>query len=163
MRLVSIKDFDIINSTNISVSVWCGYCPIRCNGCHNSQYWSLDSGVEFQDKHIETILEKLNEYIDKGLSILGGEPLADINIDGVTKLVKATKGKFPNKTIILWTGYDWDMIKNNECIKYIDIIIDGIYDETKVDSTCRFRGSTNQRMIDVKQSLEENKVILYNV
>lgn len=163
MRLVSIKDFDIINSTNISVSVWCGYCPIRCKGCHNSQYWNPDSGVEFKPKHIETVLNKLNEYIDKDLSILGGEPLSDVNIDGVTELVKTTKSKFPNKTIMLWTGYDWDQVKHHECIKYIDILIDGRYDETKKDKACRFKGSTNQRVINVKKSLNNGEVVLYDL
>lgn len=162
MRLVSVKDFDIINSLNISVSVWCGYCPIRCEGCHNSKYWGEDSGVEFTDKHINTILLKLNEGVNKDLSILGGEPFADINIDGITKLVKKVRALYPHKKIIVWTGYDWFFVRNKEVMKYIDILIDGRYDKSLPDKKCRLKGSSNQRVIDVQKSLNKGEVVLYD-
>ena len=162
MRLVSIKDFDIINSFNISVSVWCGYCPIKCDGCHNRQYWGIDSGVEFQDKHLNTILAKLNEGVEKDLSILGGEPLANVNIEGVTRLVKTVKETYPNKKILLWTGYDWFFVKHTEVVKYIDVLIDGRFDLTQPENKCRFKGSKNQKIIDVQKSLLRGEVILYD-
>lgn len=161
MRLVSIKDFDIINSLNISVSVWCGYCPIRCEGCHNSKYWSKDSGIEFNDNHIDIVLKKLEEGVSKDLSILGGEPLADLNVDGVTKLVKSVKNTYPNKKIMLWTGMKWDEIKDYDCVKFLDIVIDGKYEHDKKNKTCRLIGSDNQRIIMVKESLDAEEVIVW--
>ena len=160
MRLVSIKDFDIINSLNISVSVWCGYCPIRCEGCHNSKYWSKDSGIEFNDKHLDIILKKLEEGVSKDLSILGGEPLADLNVGGVTKLIKAVKETYPSKKIMLWTGMEWDEIKDYECIKFLDIVIDGKYEHDNKNKTCRLIGSSNQRIIMAKESLSTGEVIV---
>lgn len=162
MRLVSIKDFDIINSLNISVSIWCGYCPMRCDGCHNSEYWGIDSGVEFNDKHIETILTKLNEGVDKDLSILGGEPLCDINLDGVTNLVRKVKTEFPHKKIMLWTGYNFNEVKNYEVIEYLDVLVDGRYDKNNKERYSRFKGSSNQRVIDIQKTLKYGDVILFD-
>jgi anaerobic ribonucleoside-triphosphate reductase activating protein len=163
MNKVSIKDFDINNGEGIRVSLWVAGCPHHCYKCHNSQYWDYTVGTEFTYKDMNLIIKCLETDISKDFSILGGEPLAPYNIEKVTEICKEVKNKYPYKNIWIWTGYDFNNIKDKDILKYIDILIDGKYIDSLHDDNLMWRGSSNQRIIDIKESLKQNKVVLYDV
>lgn len=162
MNKVSILDFDINNGEGIRVSLWVAGCPHKCDGCHNKHYWDKTVGKEFTYKDSNKIIDLLEKDISKDFSILGGEPLAPYNIDTVTELCKQIKFKYPNKNIWIWTGYQYDNFKSREIMKYIDVLIDGKFIKELYDSELKWRGSSNQRIIDVQKSLQQGKVVLYD-
>lgn len=133
-------------------------------GCHNPQTWDFNAGEEFTQEHIEKIFEYIEaNEIDRNLSILGGESLCPPNVEGTLELCKVFKEKYPNKIIYLWTGYvleDFNGLQL-EVLKYIDVLIDGRFEIDKKDLSLKFRGSSNQRVIDVKKTLTEGKIVLY--
>ena len=163
-RISTIKSNDIANGKGIVVSVWFQGCPFHCKDCHNPQTWDFNGGEEFTQEHIDRVLGYIEvNNIDRNLSILGGESLCPPNIEGTLELCKTFKEKYPNKIIYLWTGY---VIENFnelqlEVLKYIDVLIDGRFEIDKKDLSLKFRGSSNQRVIDVKKTLTEGKIILY--
>lgn len=151
MKIADIKTDDINNGEGIVVSLWVTGCPIHCPGCHNEAVWDKNQGEDFTIEHMEQILDTLSDpRVDKGFSILGGEPLATWNYETVLKIVKLVRRKFPNKQIWLWTGYNYDNISNLEIFKYLDVVIDGMYIESLKDEDTWWRGSSNQRMIHLK-------------
>lgn len=159
MKYNKIRKMDISNGPGIRVSIFIQGCTFHCKKCFNPETWDFNEGKNFTDKTIEKILELSdNEYI-KGLSILGGEPLHPKNIDGTTKLAKAFKEKFKNKTIWIWTGFLYEQIINKEILKYIDVLVDGQFEIEKFNPTLKWRGSSNQRVIDIKKS--KNKIVIY--
>ena len=137
-------------------------CAFHCKGCFNQETWDFSQGNEFTKETIENIINLANMPHIRGLSILGGEPLHPKNIDGTTQLAKIFKEKYPDKTIWLWTGFTFDKdINQEEILNYIDVLIDGQFKEELHNPLLKWRGSSNQRVIDVKQSLKNKKVILY--
>lgn len=162
MRYALIEDYNIDNGEGVRAVLWTQGCPHRCTDCHNSHTWNENGGKEFKEEDKEYLFECIDKYFEKNLSVLGGEPLAPYNIDGLTSLLKEVKEKKPNINIWLWTGYLWEEVNQLEIIKYIDVLIDGKFiKELKVDKL-KYRGSTNQRVINVKESLlnEEIEIIL---
>ena len=163
-RISTIKSNDIANGKGIVVSVWFQGCPFHCKGCHNPQTWDFNEGEEFTQEHIDKVLGYIEvNNIDRNLSILGGESLCPPNIEGTLELCKTFKEKYPNKIIYLWTGYVVENFNELqlEVLKYIDVLIDGRFEIDKKDLSLKFRGSSNQRVIDVKKTLTEGKIILY--
>ena len=163
MRFSKIKDNDIANGLGVTMSLWTQGCPHHCKGCFNGETWDFDAGEEFEDSDLEYILENINKNnVHRDLSILGGEPMHPNNIEGTTKLVKAFKEKYPNKNIWVWTGFLYDKdLKNKEVLNYIDVLVDGQYKDELHNPKLRWCGSSNQRVIDVKKSISENKIVLY--
>ena len=161
MRYSYIDDFDILNGSGIRVVLWTQGCPHRCKGCHNPLTWNEQGGQEFTEEDMNKLLGFLTQDIEKDLSILGGEPLAPFNREGVLKVCETVKEKLPNTSIWLWTGYNWEDIKDLPVIKYLDVVIDGYFNLSLKDTTLKYRGSSNQRVIDVPKSLKENDIILY--
>ncbi len=169
MNYADIKKVDIANGTGVRVSVFVSGCTHHCKGCFNSEAWDFNYGKEFNNDSINTIIEYLNNPCIAGLSILGGEPLERSNQQGLLPLVKKVKEKYPDKNIWCYTGFLFDkdvmdnMYKNweetKELIPYIDVIVDGKFEEDKKNLKIKFRGSTNQRIIDVKKSLKEKCVV----
>ena len=168
MNYADIKTIDIQDGTGVRVSIYVSGCHFHCKGCHNKEAWDFNYGKKFDDSTIEYILELLDHEYIEGLSLLGGEPLELINQQGLVKLVNEVKKKYPNKNIWCYTGYDFEkdvlnMYKEYEFSKKlldnIDIMVDGEFVEEKKLADLKFRGSTNQRKIDVKASLKENKVV----
>ena len=161
-------NFDISDSDDgMTISIWLQGCPHRCKGCHNPETWNDDGGYKLSDENFKSILydsmKKLNDKTQKvNISILGGEPLHEFNILGTIKLAKAFKEKFPNKTIWVWTGFLFENVINKDIFKYIDVLVDGRFEEEHKDIRLKYCGSTNQRVIDIQQSLKKNKVILYS-
>ncbi len=161
MRYNLIRKMDISNGPGIRVSIFMQGCHFHCKNCFNPETWNFEGGQEFTDETIEEVLKLCGEPHIKGLSILGGEPMHPVNIEGTTKLAKAFKEKYPEKTLWAWTGFKFDeYLKDKEIVKYLDVLIDGQYVDELHDFTLKWRGSSNQRVIDVQKSLKENKIIL---
>ena len=160
MRYNKIRKMDISNGPGVRVSIFMQGCHFHCKDCFNAETWDFKGGKEYTDDTINRVLELCeNEYI-VGLSILGGEPMHPKNIEGTTELAKKFKEKFPNKNLWVWTGFLFEDIKNNEVFNYIDVLIDGQFKTELFDPTLRWKGSSNQRVIDVKKSLKNNKIVL---
>ncbi|MGN1299515.1 MAG: anaerobic ribonucleoside-triphosphate reductase activating protein [Candidatus Scatovivens sp.] len=169
MNYADIKEVDIQDGEGVRVSLYVSGCHFHCKGCHNKEAWDFNYGNEFTDETIERIIKLLDKNYITGLSILGGEPLEPINQKGLVKLVKEVKQKFPSKTIWCWTGYDFEkdifgkMYKQfpftKELLKNIDIIVDGQFEEENKLVNLKFRGSTNQKKIDVQASIKNDSIV----
>lgn len=163
MKINRIKDNDIANGFGITMSIWTQGCPHHCKGCFNGETWSFEEGRKFTEDDLSYILDNINKHnIKRDLSILGGEPLCPENIQGVINLSKIFKEKYSDRKIYLWTGYvveEFNEIQK-EIFKYVDILVDGKFEQDKKNLSLTLRGSSNQRVIDVKKSIEENKLIL---
>lgn len=166
MRFSKIKDNDIANGLGITMSFWTQGCPHHCKGCFNKETWNFEDGEEFTQEDLKYIIESINKNnIKRDLSILGGEPLCPQNVEGVITLCKEFRRHYPEKLIYLWTGYtieNFDDIQK-EILNYIDILIDGKFEEDRKNLSIKLRGSSNQRVIDVKRYLEDDAVILYKL
>lgn len=162
MHYNKIRKMDISDGPGVRVSIFMQGCTFNCKNCFNPETHPFNEGKEFNDEVINKVLELCdNDYI-VGLSILGGEPLHPINIEGSTKLAAAFKEKFPNKNIWVWSGFLFDKdLKDKEILKYIDVLVDGKYVDKLHNPTLKWRGSENQRVIDVQKSLKKGKLVLY--
>lgn len=172
MNYADIKYCDVANGIGIRVSVFVSGCNHHCKNCFNEVAWDFNYGTPFTDETIDQILEYLKpDYID-GLSLLGGEPLEHSNQIGLLPLLRKVHELYPNKTIWCFTGFDFEkdvlgkMCDNwpetKEFLSYLDVIIDGKFVEELKDLTLRFKGSSNQRSILVKPSLEQNRIVLWD-
>ena len=160
MRYNLIRKMDISNGPGVRVSIFMQGCSFHCKNCFNKETWDFEGGQEFTDDTINKVLELSNKPEVKGLSILGGEPMHPTNIEGTTKLAKVFKENYPEKNIWAWTGFKYEDIKNNEVFNYIDVLVDGQYKDELHDPTLKWKGSSNQRVIDIKESKKENKICL---
>ena len=158
MRYNLIRKMDISNGPGVRVSIFMQGCSFHCKNCFNKETWDFEGGREFTDDTINKVLELCNKPEVKGLSILGGEPMHPTNIEGTTKLAKAFKEKYPEKTIWTWTGFKYEDIKDKDVFNYIDVLVDGQYKDELHDPTLKWKGSSNQRVIDIKESKKQNKV-----
>ena len=141
MRYNLIRKMDISNGPGVRVSVFMQGCSFHCKNCFNSETWDFEGGKEFNDETIEKILNLCGQNYVEGLSILGGEPMHPTNIEGTTKLAKAFKEKYPNKSIWVWSGFLYDRdLKDKEVLKYIDVLVDGQYVDELHDPTLKWRG-----------------------
>ena len=164
MRYNKIKKNDTANGSGVNVSVYFQYCPHRCTGCFNKETWDKNGGKPYTDKVKNEIIDSLNANgAERGLCVLGGEPLCPENVDGVIDLCKSVKEKYPDKMIWLWTGYlleNFDK-KQQQIMAYIDVIIDGPFILQQRNLNLDFKGSENQRVVDVKKSLDTGEIVLY--
>lgn len=160
MRYNLIRKMDISNGPGVRVSIFMQGCSFHCKNCFNKETWDFEGGQEFTDDTINKVLELSNKPEVKGLSILGGEPMHPTNIEGTTKLAKAFKEKYPEKTIWTWTGFKYEDIKDKDVFNYIDVLVDGQYKDELHNPTLKWKGSSNQRVIDIKESKKENKICL---
>ena len=162
MRYNKIKKIDTINSLRgINVSLWTQGCPHGCVGCFNFETHDSTKGEEFTEVEQELILKELDNNVKKNLSILGGEPLVSYNLEGVYNLCKYIKEKRPETIIIIWTGYLYEEVKdfNFNILDYIDYLIDGKF-VLSLKKNLKLRGSSNQRVIDIKKTKANNFVTL---
>lgn len=161
MHYNKIRKMDVSNGEGIRVSIFMQGCVFNCEGCFNPETHDFNGGKEFTDETINRILELCSKDYIVGLSILGGEPLHAKNIDGTTKLAKIFKETYPDKTIWVWSGFLFDRdLKGKEVLNYIDVLVDGQFDIKLFNPMLKWRGSSNQRVIDVKKSLESNEIVL---
>lgn len=181
MRYASIRSLDISNGEGVGVSLFVQGCPFHCKNCFNSETWDFNGGKEWTEETKNKFIELINRPYIKRVSFLGGECLAEQNLDEVIKLTQQIRISYPEKTIWLYTGYDFDLLKSRyneykytpfaanadewltrwEIISNVDVLIDGEYIDEQKDLTLAYRGSKNQHVIDVKQSFAQNKIILY--
>lgn len=177
MNYSGISECDVLNGTGFRVVLFVSGCSHRCYNCQNPKTWDKNFGHPFTEKTKQYIFNCLDkDYID-GITITGGDPLHENNLDEVLKLVQEIRSSFPNKTIWLYTGYSYQKIfrgesscisqeglnnfKRREIIKLCDVVVDGEYIDEQKDLTLKWKGSKNQNVIDVKQSLVQNKMVLY--
>ena len=169
MRYADIKKYDIANGIGVRVSIFVSGCTHHCKGCFNPEAWDFNYGKRFTKDTIDEIIDALSPSYIKGLSLLGGEPLDPNNQKGILSLLKKVKEIYPNKDIWCYSGYLYEYLIEQsktkddikEILSYIDVLVDGKFELDKKDITLLFRGSSNQRVIDVKKSLKENKVVLH--
>ncbi len=161
MRYNLVRKMDISNGPGVRVSVFMQGCEFHCKNCFNAETWDFKGGKEFTDETIEAIINLCKQEHITGLSILGGEPMHPVNIEGTTELARVFKEECPEKNLWIWTGYLFDKdLKGKEVLNYADVIVDGQYVDDLHDPTLKWKGSSNQRVIDVKKSIESKEVVL---
>ena len=162
MRYNKIRKMDISNGPGVRVSIFMQGCTFHCKNCFNPETHDFMGGEEFTEDTIDQVLKLCENANVEGLSILGGEPMHPMNIEGTTELAKKFKEKFPNKNLWVWTGFLFDRdLQNKEVLKYIDVLVDGQYVDELRDPRLKYNGSSNQRVIDVQNSVKQGKVIFY--
>jgi len=168
MKYATIKKYDIANGPGIRVSIFVSGCNHHCKGCFNKEAWDFNYGYDFTDETINEIIEAMKPNYIRGLSLLGGEPFERVNQVGLLKLVKAVKSVYPEKDIWAYSGFLFDRdIVGKQCnlfsetkklLSYIDVLVDGKFEESLKNPNLHFRGSSNQRVIDVKESLKLGEI-----
>ena len=177
----NITHDDMNNGDGLRVVLWLSGCSHHCYNCQNPQTWNPDNGIQFDKLAKQEIFNELSKDYISGITFSGGDPLHENNLDEVLKLVKEIRISFPDKTIWLYTGYDFDLLNSKyneykhtpfaanadewltrwEIISNVNVLVDGEYIDEQRDLTKKWAGSSNQRVIDVQQSLTQNKVLLY--
>ncbi len=171
MNYAEIKKRDISNGPGVRVSVFVSGCNLHCNGCFNDIAWNFNYGKTFTNDTIDEIIEALRPDYISGLTVLGGEPFEFVNQKGILPLLKRVREEFPEKSIWCYSGYyfdkeiidemsrKWPVTK--EMLSYIDVLVDSRFDIDYLDLNLRFKGSSNQRIIDVQKSLKEGSIVLW--
>ena len=157
MRIAKIEKDCLNNGPGIRLVVWCQGCSVHCPGCHNKETWNEDIGHIFNCYDADEIYHYLKNSWVSGITLTGGHPLEPYNIDTCTELCKMVKLNYPDKTVWLYTGWLWEDIKELEIMKYVDVVVDGPFIESERDTTLAFRGSKNQRIIDVRKTCKTCK------
>ncbi len=161
MRFHNITKDDMLNGDGLRVVLWVSGCSHCCPGCQNQMTWDPNTGLLFDQKAKSEIMEELKKDYISGITFSGGDPLHPQNLLEVTALAKEIKKHYPEKTIWLYTGAVWEEIKNLEIIKYLDVLVDGEFVKNMADKTLHWKGSANQRVIDVPQTLREQNIVLH--
>ncbi len=161
MRFHDIQKDNMLNGDGLRTVLWVAGCSHCCKECHNPITWDINGGIPFDNEAEKELFDSLKPSYVSGITFSGGDPLHPLNRDEVGRLIVKIHNTMPDKTIWLYTGYLWEEISSLEYIKYVDIIVDGKFKVELKDNKLHWRGSANQRVIDVKKSLEDNSVILY--
>ena len=173
MNYLGIDKSSISNGPGVRVVLWVAGCKLHCQGCQNPESWDFNAGKLFDDGAKQELFDALSKPYIQGLSVSGGHPLENNNVEDVYLLIKEIKENFPTKNIWLYTGYTWEQIFPTVCLdmfnvnnmyrksvaEMCDIIVDGPYIEEQRDITLKFRGSKNQRIINVKETFKQNKIV----
>lgn len=173
MNYADIKQYDVANGPGVRVSVFVSGCTHYCKGCFNKEAWDFKYGKPFTDETIQTVLTYLKPSYVKGLTILGGEPMEPENQPEVLRLLKAVKTEYPEKSVWMFSGYDFekdmlnrmwrDIPETKEILSCLDVLVDGEFVEELKNLSLRFKGSSNQRTILVRESLAAGNLVLYNL
>lgn len=173
MNYATIKWTDIANGEGVRISLFVSGCTHRCKNCFNEIAWDFSYGEVFDESVEQKILDALSSDFIAGISLLGGEPLEPQNQEGLFPFIKKVRQQFPQKTIWCYTGFVLDektglltaLHKNTNCTKELismfDVLVDGPYIEELKNIRLKFRGSSNQRVIDVKKTLQQKECVLY--
>ena len=179
IRYASIRNLDISNGEGVGVALFVQGCRFACHNCFNTETWDFNGGKEWTKDTEDKLIELANKPYIKRLSILGGEPLADENLDGVLHLVNRFRLSLPNKSIWIYSGYTWNQVmypiitddfnpsrdellhKRKEIVKQCTVMVDGRYIDSQRNPSKKWAGSDNQRIIDIRKSLEQNRIVLY--
>ncbi len=173
MNYATIKFNDIANGVGVRTSLFVSGCTHKCKGCFNSEAWNFNYGKPFTEETEEEIFKSIDNYFIDGLSLLGGEPFEPENQCALLPFLKRFKERFPDKDVWCYTGYlfDKELLGESrakidityEMLSLIDVLVDGRFIESQKNISLNFRGSENQRIIKVKQSLEKGEVILHEL
>lgn len=178
MNYLKIEHDDVCNGIGIRCTIWFTGCLHKCAGCFNKETWDENSGIEFDIEAKKELFDELSKDYISGITFSGGDPLHENNIIEVNNIIQEIKKQFPNKTIWLYTGYTWEELSPNILIKGIDeestlhnvraniikscnVVIDGPYIDNLRDITLKWRGSSNQRVIDVQKTLQNGEIVLW--
>lgn len=161
MRYHNITHDDMLNGDGLRVVLWVAGCDHCCPECQNPITWDPNGGLLFTADEEEEIFSELKKDYISGITFSGGDPLHHANIGAVTALAKKIKEKFPTKTIWLYTGFLWEEIREEEIVKYLDVCVDGEFEVQKKELLLKWRGSSNQRVINVPETLRQGKVVLH--
>ena len=174
MNYLGINKCSIADGPGVRCVLWCSGCTMHCYNCQNPQTWDFNAGAVFDSAAKERLFEALNHPYIQGLTLSGGHPLEPQNLKGVYEIVKETKEMLPDKDIWLYTGYTLDAndfytpsnfdtaFLRNYIISMCDVVVDGNYVDSLRDLTLPFRGSSNQRLIDVNETIKQGQIVLYN-
>lgn len=176
MNYIKIDKEDICNGDGLRVVLWLSGCSHKCHNCQNPQTWNPKSGVKFDDAAKKELFAELgNDYIS-GITLTGGDPLYEENLKDVLDLVNEIRLSMPEKSIWIYSGYEWGEVWEPETERYVsfknkllrrdivsqcNVMVDGRFVDELKDLSAKWKGSTNQRVIDVQESLKQNKVVLY--
>lgn len=178
MNYLKIEHDDVCNGIGIRCTIWFTGCSHKCAGCFNKETWDENSGIEFDIEAKKELFDELSKDYISGITFSGGDPLHENNIIEVNNIIQEIKKQFPNKTIWLYTGYTWEELSPNILIKGIDeestlhnvraniikscdVVVDGPYIDDLRDITLKWRGSSNQRVIDVQKTLQNGEIVLW--
>lgn len=176
MNYLGISKCSIADGTGVRCILWCSGCTMHCYNCQNPQTWDFNAGAVFDSAAKERLFEALNHPYIQGLTLSGGHPLEYENLQTVYDIIKEFKEKFPDKDVWLYTGYTlkindfdtavdvgWDNgLLRNYILAMCDVVVDGNYVDSLRDLTLPFRGSSNQRLIDVNETIKQGQIVLYN-
>ncbi len=168
MNYSGVKWTDTANGVGIRISLFVSGCPHGCPGCFNQDTWDYTAGKPFQQEIQEEILQNLGRSYIRGLSLLGGEPLAPANQEAVLGFLRKVKAQYPSQDIWCYTGYRWEPLQQGqvgdyaqEILSLVDVLVDGLFIQAEKNLSLRFRGSGNQRIIQVPDSLAGGEVLLW--
>lgn len=165
MKYHNITHSDMLNGDGIRVVLWVSGCNHYCKGCQNPVTWNPEDGKEFGEEEFEEIAAELSKSYVAGITLSGGDPLHPDNSDSIFNLIKKIKARFPDKTVWIYTGYTWEEIKEDEqmmqLVELADVLVDGEFVEDLADKKYHWAGSTNQRVIDVKETIKKGMVVFH--
>ena len=162
MRFHNITTDDMLNGDGLRTVLWVAGCTHRCKGCHNPITWDIDGGIPFDEAAEKELFEKLAPDYISGLTFSGGDPLHPMNRDEITRLAKKSRELFPEKNIWLYTGFTFEDIKDLPIIPYLDVLVDGRFVKEQFDAKLHWKGSANQRVIDIPSTLSLGKIVLFD-
>lgn len=156
----NITKDDMLNGSGLRVVLWVAGCTHHCPKCHNPITWDPGGGLPFTEKEEQEIFQELDKDYISGITFSGGDPLHPRNISEVTALAREIRQKYPQKTIWLYTGYLWEEVEHLEAVRYLDVLVDGEFQIDKKELSLQWVGSSNQRVVDVKKTLAQGRVVL---
>lgn len=159
MRYHNITKDDMLNGTGLRVVLWVAGCLHGCAECHNPVTWDINGGLAFDAAAKGELFAALSKDYIEGITLSGGDPLHPVNREDVSELVREISRDFPTKNIWLYTGYAWEEIKDLSFLPMIDVLVDGKFDKTLKNTKIHWCGSSNQKIIDVKKTFEQNEII----
>lgn len=162
MRYHNITTDDMLNGDGLRTVLWVAGCTHLCEGCHNPITWDIEGGIPFDEAAENELFEKLAPKYISGLTFSGGDPLHPRNRDEVTRLARKFRELYPNKNIWLYTGFSWEDICDLEIVPLLDVVVDGKFVKALFDAKLHWKGSSNQRVIDVKATLALGKIVLFD-
>ena len=161
------------NGDGLRVVLWLSGCSHHCKNCQNPQTWNPNSGIKFDKNAFNELFDELEKDYISGITLTGGDPMFEDNLNEVYNICSFVKRQYPNKTVWIYTGYTWEELlsvygknvyRNDErqlILKYCDVLVEGRFEEDKKDVTLKWRGSSNQRVINVQESLKKGDIVLW--
>lgn len=161
MRYHNITKDDMLNGDGLRVVLWVAGCSHCCKDCQNPITWDPNGGLEFDEEAKQEIFAELSKDYISGITFSGGDPLHICNVYQVTELAEEIRSRFPDKTIWLYTGSVWEEIENTKIVSLLDVLVDGEFEVDKKDVNLHWKGSSNQRVINVPETLKKGEVVLH--